>query len=52
MLSIFVQFDVFHVERLELKAEQLSNMHSIFVQIDVFHVEFHVDKSLLKAEQP
>ena len=47
MKDIFVQFDVFHEERSELKAEQLPNMYLIFVQFDVFHEE----RSELKAEQ-
>ncbi len=48
MLLIFVQFDVFHVERSQLKAEHPLNISHIFVQFDVFHVE----RSELKAEQP
>jgi hypothetical protein len=47
MPPISVQFDVFHVERSELKAEQPRNMLPISVQFDVFQVEM----SELKAEQ-
>ena len=48
MPRIFVQFDVFHVEMSELKAEQPLNMQPISVQFDVIHAE----RSELKAEQP
>ena len=47
MVCIFVQFDVFHEERSELKVEQPPNMPHILVQFDVFHEE----RSELKAEQ-
>jgi hypothetical protein len=37
MLCIFVQFDVFHVEMLELKAEQPANAQYILVTFETSH---------------